>query len=152
MATRPVQDSENLHPYRLLHDVYVLLDYGDRLVLDTHHLTPTQYRLLHLIDPKEGRRLTTLSTRLLMSKSQVTRTVDILEKAGLVARSGDGADGRAQLIVLTKAGVKLRDQVHQQHLKSLDARFHVLDGHEQELLAGLLGKLQRGMAHHLELD
>ena len=142
---------ERKHPYRLVHDVYVLLDYGDRLILNSFGLTTTQYRLLNLIDSSKGRRLTTLSDRLIRSKSQVTRTVDNLEQLGLVKRSLDGSDGRAQLIVLTKKGEQLRDQANREHTQSLYARFGVLDTEEQQLLVGLLDKLHHGMAEYLEL-
>lgn len=143
---------EQMHPYRLVHDVYVLLDYGDRIVLNQFGLTTTQYRLLNLIDSAKGRRLTKLSVRLIRSKSQVTRTMDNLEKMGLVKRREDGSDGRAQLIVLTKKGERLRDQANQEHTKSLQARFGVLDAGEQKLFVSLLGKLQQGMTKYLELE
>jgi DNA-binding MarR family transcriptional regulator len=143
---------ERKHPYRLVHDVYVLLDYGDRLVLNEFGLTTTQYRLLNLIDASKGRRLTTLSDRLIRSKSQVTRTIDLLEEAGLIKRSSDGSDGRAQLIVLTKKGSQLRDKANREHTKSLQARFGILDNREQQQLVSLLDKLQHGMAEYLELE
>jgi DNA-binding MarR family transcriptional regulator len=143
---------EQKHPYRLVHDVYVLLDYGDRLVLSSFGLTTTQYRLLNLIDSSKGRRLTTLSVRLIRSKSQVTRTIDNLEKLGLIKRSSDGSDGRAQLVILTKKGERLRDQANREHTKSLQARFGILDPEEQEQLVGLLDKLQRGMTEYMEIE
>jgi DNA-binding MarR family transcriptional regulator len=143
---------EQKHPYRLVHDVYVLLDYGDRMVLNSFGLTTTQYRLLNLIDSAKGRRLTTLSDRLIRSKSQVTRTIDNLEVAGLIKRGSDGSDGRAQLIVLTEKGSRLRDRANREHTKSLNARFGVLNHGEQEQLVGLLGKLQHGMSQYLKLE
>jgi DNA-binding MarR family transcriptional regulator len=143
---------ERKHPYRLVHDVYVLLDYGDRLVLNSFGLTTTQYRLLNLIDSSKGRRLTKLSDRLIRSKSQVTRTIDNLEAAGLIKRGSDGSDGRAQLVVLTEKGSKLRDRANREHTKSLNARFGVLDQGEQEQLVNLLDKLQQGMTQYLELE
>jgi DNA-binding MarR family transcriptional regulator len=143
---------EHQHPYRLVHDVYVLLDYGDRVVLDHYGLTSTQYRLLNLIDSMKGRRLTTLSDRLIRSKSQVTRTMDTLEEMGLVKRAEDGSDGRAQLVVLTRKGEQLRERANKEHTKSLTERFGVLEPDEQKLLVSLLVKLQQGMAKYLELE
>ena len=61
MAYSPTSGQDQKHPYRLIHDVYVLLDFGDRLVLDPFGLTTTQFRLLNLIDPDNGLRLTRLS-------------------------------------------------------------------------------------------
>jgi len=143
---------ERKHPYRLVHDVYVLLDYGDRLVLNSFGLTTTKYRLLNLIDSSKGRRLTTLSDRLIRSKSQVTRTIDNLELAGLIKRSSDGSDGRAQLVVLTKKGARLRDRANREHTKSMQARFGTLNNEEQHQLVGLLDRLQHGMTEYLELE
>lgn len=143
---------ERHHPYRLVHDVYVLLDYGDRMVLSSFGLTTTQYRLLNLIDPIKGLRLTKLSERLLRSKSQVTRTVDNLQHLGLVKVLDDGSDGRAQLVILTRKGEKLRDQANKEHAKSLQARFGSLTISERHTLVSLLDKLQHGMARYLVIE
>jgi DNA-binding MarR family transcriptional regulator len=140
------------HPYRLVHDVYVLLDYGDRLVLNQFGLTTTQYRLLNLIDYAHGLRHTKLSERVIRSKSQVTRTVDTLEQMGLVRSIDDGSDGRAQLVMLTRKGEKLRERANKEHAKSLHARFSFLTAGERHTLVGLLDKLQHGMAKYLQVE
>lgn len=152
MANPYTELRERKHPYRLVHDVFVLLDFGDRLVLNKFGLTSTQYRLLNLIDPAKGRRLTKLSDRLLRSKSQVTRTVVNLAQMGLVRSLGDGSDGRAQLVTLTRKGEKLRDQANKEHTKSLQARFAFLSVGERHTLVSLLDKLQHGMAKYLEVE
>lgn len=139
-------------PYRLIHDVYVLLDYGDRLVLEGFGLTSTQFRLLNLIDSNKGQRLTTLSDRLLRSKSQLTRVVDALEENGLVERTIDPQDRRAQHVVLTKSGQTLREQVNREHQKSLEARLGVLDADQQQTLVNALNKLKYGMSKYLALE
>src|SRR3990172_1734641 len=130
------------NPYRLVHDVFVLLDYGDRLILDRFKLSSTQFRVLNLLKTDPGQRLTELSDRVLRSKSQVTRIVDALESKGLIQRIGDQGDRRAQLIVLTKTGKELQDQANREHANSLAARFGVLDSEEQKTLAALLEKLK----------
>jgi len=136
--------------FKLIHDVYVYLDHGDRLILEKFGLTPTQFRLLSLIDSKRGQRLTTLSDRLLRSKSQVTRVVDILEKNSLVQRTIDPRDRRAQHVVLTKSGKSLRDSIGQEHQKSLEALFSILDSDEQHALTHMLDKLKQGMKKFLD--
>jgi DNA-binding MarR family transcriptional regulator len=143
---------ERNSPYRLIHDVYVLLDYGDRLVLDSFGLTPTEFRLLNLIDPDTGHRLTTLSDRLLRSKSQVTRVVDSLEGRDLVQRRHDPGDRRAQKVVLTKEGQSLRENINKSHLKSLEARFGSLGDAERDALIKTLDHLKHGMASYLKLE
>jgi len=153
----PMSDTSPRHyirtnPYRLVHDVYVLLDYGDRLILDRFKLSSTQFRVLNLLKTDPGQRLTQLSDRVLRSKSQLTRIIDALETKGLIQRIGDQGDRRAQLIVLTKAGKAMQDQANREHADSLAARFGVLDQAEQKDLVALLDKLRHGMANYLELE
>jgi DNA-binding MarR family transcriptional regulator len=52
--------------YRMFHDIYVLLDDGDRQVLRAFNLSASQYAVLLLLDTAEGWRLTDLSERLLL--------------------------------------------------------------------------------------
>ncbi|RLD08066.1 MAG: hypothetical protein DRI65_03230, partial [Chloroflexota bacterium] len=137
--------------FRLIHDVYVYLDHGDRLILNKFSLTPTQFRLLNLIDSKRGQRLTALSDRLLRSKSQITRVVDLLEKNNIVQRTMDPLDRRAQLVVLTKAGITLRDRINKEHQDSLAKRFDILDENEKQGLTQMLNKLKQGVVNYLEL-
>lgn len=143
---------EKTSPYRLVHDVYVLLDYGDRRVLDHFNLTSTQFRVLNLLGASRGRRLTDLSDRVLRSKSQLTRIIDSLEERELIERIHDRGDRRAQLIVLTEAGKKLQDRANQEHADSLVARFGILNSEEQKTIAALLDKLKHGMANYLALE
>lgn len=136
--------------FRLIHDVYVYLDHSDRLILEKFNLTPTQFRLLSLIDSTKGQRLTTLSDRLLRSKSQVTRVIDILEENNIVRRTIDPIDRRAQHVVLTKSGKSLRDRISHEHQESLEELFSILDNDEQHVLTHMLDKLKQGMAQFLD--
>ena len=117
-SNHPIQ-SDEINLYKLLHDIYVYLDNCDCLTLEKFLITPTQFRLLSLIDSIKGQRITSLSGRLLLSKSQVTRIVDIMVNNGLVQRTTDPLDRRAKLIVLTKSGQLLRDKLIQEHQNSL---------------------------------
>lgn len=148
-STHPIQ-SDEISLYKLIHDIYVYLDNCDCLTLEKFKLTPTQFRLLSLIDSKKGQRITALSGRLLLSKSQVTRIVDILVNNGLVQRTTDPLDRRAKLIVLTKAGQLLRDKLIQEHQKSLIDYFDVFDNDEVETLIRLLNTLKKSMKEYLD--
>ncbi len=147
-STHPTQSNE-ISLYKLIHDIYVYLDNCDCLTLEKFELTPTQFRLLSLIDTTEGQRITTLSGRLLMSKSQVTRIVDIMVNNGLVKRTTDPLDRRAKLVVLTKSGQLLRDKLIQEHQNSLIEHFDVFDNDELETLIRLLNTLKQGMEEFL---
>jgi len=75
-----------------------------------------------------------------------------LEHMGLVRVLADGSDGRAQLVILTRKGEKLRDQANKEHAKSLQARFGSLTISERHTLVSLLDKLQHGMARYLVIE
>lgn len=135
--------------YRLIHDVYVLMDYGDTAVLSQYELTASQMSVLRQLDETNGTRLTTLSERVMRSKSAITRIIDILEEKRLVSRVNDPSDRRAQRVVLTAAGARYRQEVNRKHIDSLAGRFNTLEDAEQQQLIQLLDKLRRGLVNYL---
>ncbi len=150
--TTSVETTTVQQHYHAIHDIYVLLDDGDRRTLRAFGLTLPQYAVLRLLDLEKGRRLTSLSKRLLRSKSSITRIVDQLERDELVRRAPDPDDRRAQRVYLTPAGAARYAQAHVAHERSLQQRFSVLSEAEQQQLALLLGKLDEGLRLHLESD
>jgi DNA-binding MarR family transcriptional regulator len=138
--------------YELFHHIYVLLDDGDGRVLEEHGLSRTQFRLLSHLNGEEGQRLTTLSDRLLLNKSTITRVVDQLEEAGLVQRIADPGDRRAQRVILTLKGGAQRQQAANDHLQSLEHRMATLTDAERDELRALLAKLRACLCLHLERD
>jgi DNA-binding MarR family transcriptional regulator len=135
--------------YRMIYDIYVLLDDGDRRVLRAFNLSTSQYSVLLLLDADQGWRLTDLSDRLLFDKSTVTRIVDRLEQMELVRRIADPSDRRVQRVLLTPQGVSLREKAHSAHERSMEERLAVLDDEEQRCLRGLLDKLRDGLQAEL---
>ena len=136
--------------YRMIHNVYVLLDDGDRRVLHQYGLTLPQYRVLKSLDIRQGRRLTTLSQRLLCAKSTITRIVDQLEKDGLVRRTTDEEDRRALRVLLTDAGAELLAVARAAHEGVVERRLNrVLTVDEQVTLRDLLEKLRDGLVREL---
>jgi MarR family 2-MHQ and catechol resistance regulon transcriptional repressor len=135
-----------LRLYRLIHDIYVLLDDGDRRTLDQFGLTISQYGLLmQLRGNGSGMRLTTLSERLLLAKSTITRAVDQLEDGGLVERIVDPDDRRAQRVVLTGQGLDICNKAHAAHRASLEYRLAHIDSHTRENLDHLLTQLRSNL-------
>lgn len=131
--------------YRLFHDIYVFLDAGDTVVLTEFQLSPTQYRLLFLLDATQGQNLIRLAERMLVARSTITRLIDQMEAKGLVQRVSDPNDRRAQRVALTPKGTSVRSQAFAAHEASLLQRFKVLTPHEQEALRGLLAKLRNSL-------
>ncbi len=150
--TTPVKTITVQQHYHAIHDIYVLLDDGDRRTLRAFGLTLPQYAVLRLLDLEKGRRLTSLSKRLLRSKSSITRIVDQLERDELVRRVPDPDDRRAQRVYLTPAGAARYAQAYMAHECSLQQRFSVLSEAEQQQLALLLDKLDEGLRVNLEAD
>lgn len=131
--------------YRMIYDIYVLLDDGDRRILRTFNLSSSQYNVLLLLDGERGWRLTDLSERLLFDKSTVTRIIDRLEQMELVRRIADPADRRVQRVLLTAQGLGLRDRAFAAHERSMERRLAVLDADERRCLSSLLDKLRHGL-------
>ncbi len=129
----------------MFHDIYVLLDDGDRRVLRAFNLSPSQFAVLVLLDGESGWRLTDLSERLLVDKSTITRIVDRLESAGLVRREADPDDRRVQRVVLTGQGQETRDRARAAHERSIERRMGALDTDEQRQLLALLTRLRDGL-------
>ena len=90
-----------------------------------------------------GQRLTDIGAELLCVKSTITRLVDRLEADGLVLRTPDPEDRRAQRLLLTARGMAIRDEAARLHDEAVERRMGQLDREEQELLQALLEKLRQ---------
>ena len=145
-------DTSVYEHYRLIHDIYVLLDDGDRRVLSRFNLSNSQYNVLNLLDAQHGQRLTTLSDRLLCARSTITRIIDQLEQDGLVRRIDDADDRRAQRVVLTTEGEVRLKQVRLSHENSLERRMSDLSAAESRQLHRLLMRLRNGLRAQLDSD
>lgn len=138
--------------HRLILDIYVLLDDGDRRVLEGVNLSPLEYAVLQRLDAAQGRRLTDVGAELLCVKSTITRVVDRLEASGLVYRTPDPDDRRAQRLLLTTRGVTIRDEATRLHGAAVERRLGVLTSPEQQQLHDLLEKLRAGLRAELAVD
>ncbi|MEV0297167.1 MarR family transcriptional regulator [Nocardia sp. NPDC050710] len=73
--------------------------------------------------PNHRLRMTDLATQTSLSTSGVTRLVDRLAKAGLVARELDPADRRSAYAVLTEAGTRRLEVVLPEYLAAVERWF-----------------------------
>ncbi|WP_255603172.1 MarR family winged helix-turn-helix transcriptional regulator [Oscillochloris sp. ZM17-4] len=133
----------------MIHDIYVMLDDGDRHLLRAFDLSTSQYAALRLLDEAEGLRLTDIGERLLLDKSTVTRMIDRLERLDLVRRLPDPLDRRVLRVVLTPHGSSVRDASSATYIRSLVRRMHTLTDDEQRQLYALLDKLYVGLRSDL---
>ncbi|MCX7791660.1 MAG: MarR family transcriptional regulator [Chloroflexaceae bacterium] len=146
----PIAPSIAHEQHRLIHDIYVLLDDGDRRVLQKVNLSPLEFSVLQRLDTAQGRRLTDIGAELLCVKSTITRLVDRLEAHGLVRRTPDPDDRRAQRLLLTPRGLALRDEAIRLHDAAVERRMGLLEPAEQQQLRMLLEKLRAGLSEDLE--
>jgi DNA-binding MarR family transcriptional regulator len=77
----------------------------------------------------------------MISSGSMTNRIDRLEKAGLVERRPNPADGRGTLVGLTGAGLALIERALERHVAVLRAIVSGLGDEEQNQLSGLLEKL-----------
>ncbi|MFR9774864.1 MarR family winged helix-turn-helix transcriptional regulator [Micromonospora sp. MS34] len=97
---------------RIMHIAAALRHYQDVGIAELG-LTPAAARALHELDPDRPLPARDLAEQLGCDRSNVTALVDKLEQAGLVERRVDPADRRQKTLVVTDAGRRVRDRVHQ---------------------------------------
>lgn len=87
-------------------------------------------------------RMADLARKAVVSRSNVTRLSDRMEKAGLVARADCPVDGRGTVCTLTAKGRALRAKMWPVYRKQIDALFgRHLAGREAEAIAETFDKM-----------
>ncbi len=103
------------------------------------------YDVLLELSAAPGRRLRMheLARAVVLSRSGLTRLVDRLERAGLLRREPDPADGRGSFAVLTDEGAGMRQRMWPVYAKGIAEHFgaHVTD-EEAEVLSRALGRVR----------
>jgi DNA-binding MarR family transcriptional regulator len=84
-----------------------------------------------------------LAETTMITSGAVTKRVDRLERAGLVARSRHAEDARSRLVGLTPDGLALVDRLFEQHMANEHRLVAVLTPAERRQLAHLLEKWGR---------
>jgi DNA-binding MarR family transcriptional regulator len=112
-------------------------------LLAEHGLTINDYEvLLHLSRAPEHRlRRVDLVERIMLTPSGITRLLDGLESAGLVAKATCDSDARVTYAVLTDGGYEKLREAAKTHVADIEAAFARFDDEELETLASLLGRL-----------
>jgi len=76
-----------------------------------YDLSPMQAHVLRLIEPAAPLPMRTLARKLGCDASNVTGIVDRLEERGLLVRAVSAVDRRVKMLVLTDAGMRLRQRI-----------------------------------------
>jgi DNA-binding MarR family transcriptional regulator len=104
-------------------------------------LDRARYVVLRAAAETEPVRTTALAEQLGVDPSTMSRHVSILEQAGLVARTADPADGRAQTVSLTSAGRAVMEKVRAARHDLITDVLSDWDDTDRSRLAALLGRL-----------
>lgn len=117
-------------------------------VYRAHGLEPGWHDVLATLrrsGPDYRLRPTDLTNATMLTSSGMTKRLDKLELAGLIAREPDPADRRGTLIGLTDRGRELIDTLTEAHLANERRLLEGLSEADQRELANLLRKLQLGL-------
>jgi DNA-binding MarR family transcriptional regulator len=99
--------------------------------------------LVQLEEAGEGVPMNEIASRILASKSGLTRVIDRMEEAGLVRRERPTGDRRLVLVVITEAGLEALDESRVVHRDGIRRHFtEHLDERDLELLKGMLQKVR----------
>ena len=83
-----------------------------------------------------------LADALLVTKGNIAQLLESLERDGLIERQ---RKGRCNLVFLTDAGRELRSNAMSGHISTISKAMSALSDDEQQQLANLLRKLERGL-------
>jgi DNA-binding MarR family transcriptional regulator len=113
--------------------------------LSRFNLTQAQFGVLAHLSANEGITQQALSEKLFVTKGNVCGLIGRLEERGLVVRSNDPDDRRANHLELTPAGRELIEQVIPVNDHFINDYMSALDPDEQETLRILLRRLDKSL-------
>lgn len=131
--------------YRLLQEAAVVLDDGDRAVLQDAGLTPTQFNLLRQLESgpnAAGHTITGLAERILCTRGNATRLVQRLADSGLVELRADRTDQRLVRVVMTKLGAQRLAEAERAHARLNADRFRALSSDDLATLVATLAQVR----------
>jgi DNA-binding MarR family transcriptional regulator len=117
-----------------------LLEHAFETALKPHRITGTQYNVLRILRGSEpdGLCRNEVGARLVRPVPDVTRLLDRLEAAKLIGRRRGGEDRRYVVTRITKAGLRLIDQVQQRIDEIHEEQLGHLDEAQLRQLVALL--------------
>jgi DNA-binding MarR family transcriptional regulator len=107
-------------------------------------LSNARYDLMHALIHGGPMRMGAAANQLGISARTITPMVDALENDGLLTRTVDPTDRRAQVLALTPAGKRLMHKAHTERMALAARIFEPLDDAEQATLSALLEKIVDG--------
>ncbi len=123
-----------------------LLEHVFETALKPHRITATQYNVLRILRGSEpdGLCRNEVGARLVRQVPDVTRLLDRLENAKLISRQRGGEDRRYVTTRITRAGLRLLDQVQHRIDEIHHAQLGHLDEGQLRRLVTLLAAVRKG--------
>ncbi len=122
-----------------------LLEHAFECALKQHRITGTQYNVLRILRGSEpdGLCRNEIGARLIRQVPDVTRLLDRLEDARLISRQRGGDDRRYVTTRITKAGLRLLDQMDDRIDETHDEQLGHLDEGQLRKLITLLAAVRK---------
>ena len=127
-----------------LEAAFALIDILDTELHEERGISLRWYDVLvHLEEAEHGVRMNELASRILASKSGLTRVIDRMEEAGLVERQRPDHDRRAIEIVMTPTGRRALANARSVHRRGINEHFaQHLNARDLEALSRSLEKVR----------
>ena len=106
---------------------------------------PVDYQTLKRVEEKPDIRATDIAAVLGIPATTMQSALDRLVRMGFLEKRAHPEDGRAKVYRLSEAGVTLRREIHAQDLANMEAMLSVLDEAEQEIVVGLLERVEQAL-------
>lgn len=133
--------SEN-YPTTLLRAVYVRNYTRIKEVLRPFKITPSQWRVLANLNEYDGQNVNSLAERSYTDRTNLSRSVAVMESEGLVVRRRENKDQRNILVFLTEKGHTKFTDVLPSVLEDIDFVLEGLSDNEIEIFMKLLRKIK----------
>jgi DNA-binding MarR family transcriptional regulator len=124
---------------------WAIVDHALGDVLKTYGITTTQFNVLRILRGagEKGLCRGEVMERMITKVPDATRLLDRLEAAGLITRCRDASDRRFVTTTITKAGLKMLDELDEPVLALHRQQFGALSSEELRTLIDLLGRIRR---------
>ena len=145
---------ENLPKYDIDNSFGTIVHWAERALINRlnqnfrsggYDITVEQWRVLVNLWNREGQSQRELAEAVHKDKTGMTRILNGMEKRDLVVRTPDNADGRNNLIYLTRKGRELQQALVVLTRKTLDEALHGIAEEELERSKNVLRRVIRNL-------
>ena len=133
--------SEN-YPTTLFRAIYVRNYARIKEILRPFNVTPSQWRVLANLKEYDGQNVNSLAERSYTDRTNLSRSVAIMEREGLVVRRRENKDQRNILVFLTEKGQAKFTEVLPSILQDIDFVLEGLTDNEIKIFLELLRKIK----------